>query len=354
MPRVTGTVLADLGWDGARATAFAPFAERSLVPGRVIAQHRGGYAVSTADGDLLADSPRSVRSDRLNRPAVGDWVAAELRADGKATVRAVLDRRSVFVRKAAGDAMREQVVAANVDVVLLVTSLDDDLSARRLERYLAVALESGAAAAIVISKVDLDGDRERAQALVAGVAGASDTPVHLLSTRSGEGLAAIRGYLQPGRTIALLGSSGVGKSTLLNALLGAEVQRTAEVRSDGKGRHTTTTRELFRMPGGGIVLDTPGMREMQLWETEVGLDEAFADVIALTGSCRFPDCAHGSEPGCAVTAAVAAGTLDAERVESFRRLREELASNDEKVEAKRRAQRDPRPAPTFAKRRGTR
>lgn len=343
-----------LGWDEGWEAAFAAFAARGLVPGRVIAQHRGGYAVSTAEGDVLADAPRSLRSDRLNRPAVGDWVAAELRADGKATVRAVLPRRSVFVRKAAGDALREQVVSANVDVVLVVTSLDDDLSARRLERYLAVALESGSRPAIVISKVDLEGDRERAQALVAGVAGASATPVHLLSSRSGEGLDEIRAYLAPGRTVALLGSSGVGKSTLLNVLLGAEVQRTAEVRADGKGRHTTTTRELFRIPDAGVVLDTPGMRELQLWESEVGLDEAFADIVELTGACRFPDCRHVGEPGCAVLAAVEAGTLTAERVEGFRHLRDELDANDVKVEAKRRAQRDPRPAPVFPKRRGSR
>jgi ribosome biogenesis GTPase len=346
-------VLDELGWNAANAEAFAPYAARGLAPGRVIAQHRGGYAVSTAEGDLLADAPRSLRSDRVRRPAVGDWVAAELRADGKATVRAVLPRHSVL-RKAAGDTMREQVVAANVDVVLVVTSLDDDLKARRLERYLALVLESGARPAIVISKVDLEGDRERALALVATVAVASGTPVHLLSARSGEGLAEIRSYLVPGRTVALLGSSGVGKSTLLNVLLGSEVQRTAEVRADGKGRHTTTTRELFRIPGGGIVLDTPGMREMQLWESEVGVDEAFADVVRLVEECRFPDCRHVIEPGCAVLAAVEAGLLPGARLESFRQLRGELEANDERIEAKRRAQRDPRPAPTFVRRRGPR
>ena len=351
---MSSTVLDELGWDAAVAEAFAPFAARGLAPGRVIAQHRGGYAVSTAEGDLLADAPRSLRSDRVRRPAVGDWIAAELRADGKATVRAVLPRRSVFVRKAAGDTMREQVVAANVDVVLVVTSLDDDLKARRLERYLALVLESGARPAIIISKVDLDGDRERALALAATVAVASETPVHLLSSRSGEGLEEIRSYLAPGRTVALLGSSGVGKSTLLNVLLGSEVQRTAEVRADGKGRHTTTTRELFRIPGGGIVLDTPGMREMQLWESEAGVDEAFADVVTLVEKCRFPDCRHESEPGCAVLGAVEAGLLPLARVVSFRQLRDELEANDERAETKRRALRDPRPEPTFVRRRGPR
>lgn len=359
---MSGSPLDALGWDAGHAAAFAPFAARGLVPGRVIAQHRGGYAVSTAEGDLLADSPRSVRSDRLRRPAVGDWVAAELRADGKATVRAVLPRRSAFIRKAAGEGLREQVVAANIDWVLIVTALDDDLSARRLERYIAVALESGARPAVVLSKADLAvegsvaGDAHRAEALatIHSVAAASATPVHLLSNYSGEGMAEIEAYLQPGRTLALLGSSGVGKSTLLNVLLGSEVQRTAEVRADGKGRHTTTTRELFRIPGRGIVIDTPGMREMSLWESEAGVDEAFAEVVALVDDCRFPDCKHSAEPGCAVLGAVAAGTLPLERVEAFRRLREELDANDTKIEAKRRAQRDPRPATLFPKRRGQR
>lgn len=330
------------------------------MPGRVIAQHRGGYAVTVEDGDVLADSPRSVRADRLNRPAVGDWVAAELRADGRATVRAVLPRRSAFVRKAAGEGLREQVVAANVDTVLVVTSLDDDLSPRRLERYLAVALESEARPAIVLSKADLaaeagpGGAAAEALELIRAVAEASGTAVHLLSTRTGEGLDEIRAYLGPGRTVALLGSSGVGKSTLLNALLGADVQRTAEVRADGKGRHTTTARELFRIPGGGVVVDTPGMRELQLWESDAGLDEAFAEVVELAERCRFPDCRHDTEPGCAVRAAVDAGELPAERVEGFRRLRGELEAMEERVEAKRRAQRDPRPAAPFPKRRGGR
>lgn len=351
---MSGSPLAPLGWDAAREAAFLPHAQRGHVPGRVIAQHRGGYAISIAGRDLLADAPRSLRSDRLNRPAVGDWVACELRTDGKATVRAVLPRTSAFVRRASGDVLREQVVAANIDVVLVVTSLGDDLEARRLERYLALALESGARPAIVISKVDLDGDRERALALVNGVAGASATPVHLLSSVTGEGLDEVRAYLEDGSTVALLGSSGVGKSTLLNVLVGAELQRTAEVSADGKGKHTTTARELFRIPGGGIVIDTPGMRELQLWEAEEGVEEAFADIVSLVDDCRFPDCAHGTEPGCAVLAAVAAGQLDGERVERFRQLRAELAAIDDKVEAKRRALRDPRPEPTFARRRGPR
>jgi ribosome biogenesis GTPase len=244
-------------------------------------------------------------------------------ADGAGTIHAVLPRRSAIVRKAAGNPTEAQVVGANIDTVFLVTSLNDDLNLRRLERYLATAWESGAQPAILLTKADLCEDAAAAvlevQAIAFGV------PVHAVSTVTGEGLAELDAYLGEGKTVALIGSSGVGKSTLVNRLAGREVLATQEIReSDGRGRHTTSHRELVPLPGGGLVLDTPGMRELQLWETTDGMQEAFDDVEELVAVCRFADCAHGVEPGCAVQAALADGSLAPERYESWVKLQREL------------------------------
>jgi ribosome biogenesis GTPase len=255
---------------------------------------------------------------------VGDWVVARRRPDeDRAAIVHVLPRRSRFSRKVAGSVTDEQVVAANVDVVFLVMGLDADFSPRRLERYLLLARDSGAAPVVLLTKPDLCADLGALEADIAAVAGG--LPVHVLNPRSGDGAEAIRAYVSHGRTCALIGSSGVGKSTLVNRLVGADVQKTRAVReSDSKGRHTTTHRELVPVPGGGLLLDTPGMRELQLWAVGEAVEQTFADVERHAPSCRFSDCRHRIEPGCAVKAAVAAGELSAERLTSYLALQDEL------------------------------
>ncbi|HVM68562.1 MAG TPA: ribosome small subunit-dependent GTPase A, partial [Gaiellaceae bacterium] len=244
--------------------------------------------------------------------------------EGTGTIQAVLPRRTKFSRKVAWSAAEEQVVAANVDTVFLLTSLNEDLNLRRLERYLTLAWESGAQPVLVLTKIDLDPERV-AQAVRDIESVAFGVAVHAISTVTGDGLDGLRAHILPGRTVALLGSSGVGKSTLVNTLAGREVLAVREIRADdGEGRHTTTHRQLVLLPDGGLVLDTPGMREIQLWESAEGLEEAFADVEELASQCRFGDCAHRSEPGCAVQAALEEGRLDAARWSSYKKLQREL------------------------------
>ena len=325
------TDLALLGWDAERQARFVEHEPLGLVPGRVAVQHRGAYDVITDRGELRCEVPqRLVRqaASPADLPAVGDWVAVEPTEAGKGVIQAVLPRRTRFSRLAAHDpgsqTTHEQVVAANVDVVFVVTSITDDLSARRLERYLTLGWESGARPVVLLTKADLVDDTAPAIAEVSAVA--FGVPVHAVSVRTGVGLDAVLAELPPGDTAALLGSSGVGKSTLINTLLGEELLATQEVRSDGKGRHTTVRRELIRLPGGGLVIDTPGMRELQLWVADHGLEEAFDDVTSLFAGCRFNDCSHESEPDCAVLAALADGTLTPERWDSYRKLERELAA----------------------------
>ena len=315
-----------LGWDAAWASELESLEQPDLYPGRVSAQHRGAYAVWTERGDVRAEVAGALQYQRAVGgvlPAVGDWVALRGRAEGgRATIHAVLWRRSAIARKATDRNSVDQVLAANVDVVFLLTGLDDDFSMRRLERYLATAWESGAEPVVVLTKADLCDDvGERAleaESVAIGV------PVLPISNVTGEGVDAVETYVQPGRTAVLLGSSGVGKSSLLNRLAGRELMRTAEVAADGTGRHTTTHRELLRMPSGGLVIDTPGLRELQLFEGD--LSAAFADVEELGAECRFRDCAHQREPGCAVLAAVDNGVLELDRLRSWRKLQRELAS----------------------------
>ena len=321
--------LRDLGWTDFFAAAFAPYAEQGFVPARVVAQ-KGLFLVSTGEAEHFADLAGKLRHELAGPggasgyPAVGDWVALRPPAgDGWALIQAVLPRKSKFSRKVAGRRSDEQVVAANVDTIFLVSGLDGDFNPRRIERYLTAAWDSGAAPVVVLNKLDLcadpDGCLLEAESIAMGV------PVHRVSALTGENCGELAAYLGPGQTVSLLGSSGVGKSTLINRLLGREVQRTLQVRAhDDRGRHATTHRELFPMPTGGMLVDTPGLREIQLWEGGQGIESAFADVESLAESCRFADCCHHGEPGCAVEAAVENGTLAPERLESYRKLQREL------------------------------
>jgi ribosome biogenesis GTPase / thiamine phosphate phosphatase len=318
-------LLERLGWTPAFEDQFAPYAADGLEPARVAVEHRGAYRLYTARGERPAELSGRLRHaavDRSDLPAVGDWVAV----DGLETARvhAVLPRRTKFSRMAANDHGQtiEQVVASNVDVIFLTAGLDGDLNIRRLERYLTLGWESGAEPVVVLTKADLCEDVEAALIEVEAVA--IGVPVHAVSNVTGEGIDALAAYFEGDRTVAALGSSGVGKSSLVNRLAGEEMMATGDLRSDGRGRHTTTNRQLLLLPGGGLYLDTPGMRELRLWESDEGLNAAFDDVAEVAAGCRFSDCAHETEPGCAVRAAIADGTLDSERLTSWRKLQNEL------------------------------
>jgi ribosome biogenesis GTPase / thiamine phosphate phosphatase len=320
------TTLESLGWTEQLTTDFEPHLAAGLVPGRVAVQHRGQYEVLCEAGELRADVAGRLLHDapsEADLPVVGDWVAVAPRPDESAgTIHAVLPRRTRISRKTPWLAAKEQVLAANVDTVLLTTSLNEDLNLRRLERYLATAWDSGAEPVIVLTKADLHPDPQAAAAEVESIA--FGVPVLVVSVRTGEGLDEVAEIVRPGRTLVLLGSSGVGKSTLVNTLAGEELLATNELRDDGRGRHTTSHRQLVVLPSGGLVVDTPGLRELQLWEVGQGVDHSFEDVTELFEHCRFNDCAHDQEPGCAVRAALEDGTLDAVRWESYQKLQREL------------------------------
>ncbi len=320
--------LEELGWNAAFAAHFESFSGQNLCPARVVREERLSYEVLGECGPLRASIAGRLRHQAdaaAELPAVGDWVAIEPRAsEGAATIHAVLPRSSAFTRRAAGTAGDEQVAAANVDHIFLVSGLDGDFNPRRIERYVTVAWNSGATPVVVLNKADVCGDVAAALGEIEAVA--PGVPIHALSAAKRSGMDSLDAYLQRGRTVALLGSSGVGTSTLVNALLESDVQRTKSVRcGDDHGRHTTTHRELFVLPGGGMIIDTPGMRELQLWSDDGdGLDSSFADVAALAERCRFRDCGHDGEPGCAIRAALEQGTLDAGRLASHRKLQREL------------------------------
>ncbi len=332
--------LAELGWNDVFAAAYEPWQSKAHVhPGRVGIEFNQIFRVYVDDGELDAVTAGRLKHrarGRAELPAVGDWVAVRKRPEGdRAVILGVLPRRSAFTRRAAGDVTGEQIVAANVDVVFVVMGLDRDFNLRRLERYLLMARESGASPAILLTKPDLCHDPSAHIRDVTTLAG--DIVVHVVNPKSGEGLDQLRTHLGAGRTAALLGSSGVGKSTIINRLVGSDVQRTREVRaSDSRGRHTTTHRELVMLPGGGLIIDTPGMRELQLWDAGDAVRETFDDIEALAGACHFTDCRHRDEPRCAVKAAVVEGKVPAERLDSYVKLQGELAALARKQEERER------------------
>jgi ribosome biogenesis GTPase len=323
------TDLSSFGWTPEREAAFAVHAAAGLVPGRVLAQDRGVLHAVTPAG--MADVTiqggfRRTTTSSADYPAVGDWLALHpLNGGAVHSLKAVLLRTSTFARgRDDGNGhIDEQVLAANVDTAFLVAALTGDFNVRRLERYLTLAWSSGAQPAIVLNKADLADDVEARLAEVYAVA--SDVPVHAMSAKTGVGLDQLRRYLLPGATVVLLGSSGVGKSTLTNALMGHDVQLVREVREDDdRGRHTTTGRHLFVLPSGALLIDTPGLRSVGLWGAQDGLDSTFADIEEIEARCRFSNCGHQSEPGCAIRTAVEDGTLAPDRLASRRKLELEL------------------------------
>jgi len=321
------TDLTILGWNEFFETNFESYAQNNYSCGRVALEHKNFFRVYTQHGEKLAEISGKLRHEAVKRsllPAVGDWVVIRSRPDhDRAIIDAVLPRRTSFARKIAGLRTEEQIVAANIDTVFLLTSLNQDFSLRRIERYLIIAWESGAKPVIILSKSDLC-DRvadqiAQVQAIAHGV------PIHAISVVTEFGLQDIAQYLKQGQTVALLGSSGVGKSTLINHLAGDTHLKVQKVREhDDRGRHTTTHRELILLPTGGLVLDTPGMRELQLWDGDDSVQLVFEDIDTLADNCFFSDCRHQDEPQCAVREALAAGTIDAERYESYEKLQKEL------------------------------
>jgi ribosome biogenesis GTPase len=308
-------------------TGFKPHADRGLVPGRVSTDSRHIYTIITEKGELTAEVSGRFRADadaKAAFPVVGDWVAAAARPEeGKATIHAVLPRVNSFSRRSAGSKTEEQVVAANIDTVFIVTGADGDFNPRRVERFLTLAWNSGAEPVLVLNKIDL---AEHPEDLVLELEQASGgVPILPASAETGQGFRSILDRLEAGETAVLLGSSGVGKSTIMNRLLGFTRQETFAVRDDdSRGRHTTTRRELIVLPSGGILIDNPGMREVGLWGDDSGLEEAFSDIEELAARCRFADCSHMKEPGCAVRAALEDSSLEPERFDSYLKLGKEL------------------------------
>ena len=319
--------LTDLGWNAFFDKNFEPFRDQDLTPARIARQNRLDYLMVGEPGELAGEISGRFRHDAEGQggfPTVGDWVAVSARPnEGRATIHARLPRSSAFLRKVAGQLTEEQVVAANIDTIFIVCGLDGNFNLRRIERYLLLVYDSGAMPVILLNKADLcpatEERHSQVEAIALGVA------IHAISATQRQGFDTLYEHIRPGATAAFLGSSGVGKSTIINSLLGTQRLQVGAVReNDSRGRHITTHRELIILPGGGIVIDTPGMREIQVWGDEEGLKQAFDDIESLAAGCRFSDCRHLHEPGCAVQAAILDGSLDPRRFQSYAKLQKEL------------------------------
>lgn len=329
-----------LGWSSFFESQIDPGDDAGLTPARVAEEQRGSYRILGESGlryaELAGRLRHEIELEEALRPCVGDWVLARIPAgdadSGPALIHRALARRTRFSRKEAGERTAEQVIAANIDTVFLVQSLNRDLNPRRLERYLALLWESGAEPIVVLSKSDLCADPEAALGLVEPVA--RGVPVHMVNAVSPGGLDPLGPYLKAGRTAALVGSSGVGKSTIVNQLLGRDEMRVREIRDDDRGRHATTARHLVLLPDGGMLIDTPGMRTVLMWEGEEGLARTFQDVEDLASACKFRDCSHQSEPGCAVREALESGSLDRRRWNSYTKLQREVRHEASKTDVK--------------------
>ncbi len=317
--------LEQLGWSDFHAHSFASYRQSGFTVGRVAIEHRNSYLVYTEQEEQSAEVTGKFRHQATGSqdfPSVGDWVVIQKVSEQLATIHAILPRMSKFSRKVAGSSIEEQIIATNIDTAFLVSGLDGDLNLRRIERYLILAWESGVNPVILLNKADLCLKLEQCLTEVENIA--MGVPIVTLSAMQQQGMELLQPYLQPGKTIVLLGSSGVGKSTITNQLKGESVQTVQAVRlGDDRGKHTTTHRQLIMLPSGALIIDTPGMRELQVWSATEGLPETFMDIEKLVEQCRFHDCQHDSEPGCAIQKALAGGQLDSKRLLNYQKLQKE-------------------------------